>query len=118
MNNKGLINVRNNPNDLIYTPSELSEKLISFIPIKENDILLDGFKGNGSFYNNFPESNKKDWCEIEEGRDFFCYNKKINWCISNPPFSMFTKILKKSSRSSRRFLRIMSGSSLILFTRQ
>lgn len=97
MNNSGLIKLKQKPNDMIYTPSALAKKLISFIPINENDILLDGFKGSGAFYNNFPDKNKKFWCEIEEGKDFFSYNKKVNWSISNPPFSMITKIIKKSS---------------------
>jgi len=97
MNNSGLNKVKKQPNDMIYTPFDLAEKLISFIPINENDSLLDGFKGSGAFFQNFPDNNKKYYCEIEEGIDFFSFNKKVNWSISNPPFSLITKILKKSS---------------------
>jgi hypothetical protein len=97
MNVDGLNKLKSKPNDLIYTPLELSKKLIDIVPIKKEDVLLDAFKGSGSFFNQFPITNKKEWCEIEEGIDFFSYNKKVDWIISNPPFSEITKIIKKSS---------------------
>ena len=68
-------------NDIFYTPSDVVDdcmKLIS-ISIKESDILLDPFLGNGAFYNKFPDINTKFWCEIEKGVGFFDYNQKIDW---------------------------------------
>ena len=38
----------------------------------------------------------KDYCEIEEGKDFFEYTKKMNWIIGNPPYSLFEKFLRHS----------------------
>lgn len=83
------------PNDIIYTPDELSKDCISIIDIKESDFLLDPFLGKGSFYNNYPEVNKKDWCEIEKNKDFFKYQNNVDWIISNPPFSKLNDILIK-----------------------
>ena len=70
------------------TPIELSKDLVKHIPLQEGDDVLEPFKGEGSFYNNFPNFVNKDWCEIEEGRDYKDYDKPFDWVISNPPFRL------------------------------
>ena len=35
-----------------------------------------------------------DWCEIGEGRDFLRYNQKLDWIISNPPWSKILVFIK------------------------
>jgi hypothetical protein len=61
------------------------------IRLEDNDIVLEPFKGEGSFYNNFPDNVIKEWTEIQEGKDYQDYNKDIDWVISNPPFRLETK---------------------------
>ena len=39
---------------------------------------------------------KKDWCEIDKGRDFFDYTDKVDWIISNPPYSILDEVLEHS----------------------
>ena len=80
-------------NDIFYTPSEVVDDCMKLIDIKESDILLDPFYGAGAFYSKFPDINTKLWCEIEKGVDFFDYHRKVDWIISNPPFSKLTKVL-------------------------
>lgn len=48
---------------------------------------LDPCKGSGAFYDALPSP--KDWCEIEQGRDFLIYRptRKVDWIISNTPWS-------------------------------
>lgn len=86
---------KKNPNDVIYTPKELAIDCISVVPIAEGDTVLDPFLGGGVFYHNYPQENPKDWCEIEKGRDFFEYDQKVDWVISNPPFSKLNDVLDK-----------------------
>ena len=85
-----------NPNDVIYTPKELAINCINSFNLKTNDIVLDPFFGNGIFFNNYPDYVIKQFCEIEPPfcKDFFEYNEKVDWIISNPPFSMLTKVLE------------------------
>jgi hypothetical protein len=80
-------------NDNVYTPSDVVDDCMSLVDIGQFDTLLDPFYGDGAFYTKYPAINKKDWCEIEKGIDFFEYNKKVDWIISNPPFSKMTKVL-------------------------
>lgn len=71
-----------------HTPEIIARDIIKQINIKKNDIVLEPFNGDGVFLNNFPCC-IKEFCEIKEGLDFFDYNKKVDWIISNPPFRVF-----------------------------
>lgn len=84
----------NKPNDDISTPLEISKLIIDKFLLY--GVVLDAFRGNGSFYNQFPANCIKDWCEIKEGKDFFTYNNKVDWIISNPPYSIFDDVLEHS----------------------
>ena len=88
----------NNERDKIYTPEETAKKIINKIDELYNlqGIILDPCKGPGAFYNNFPDKCQKDYCEIDEGKDFFKYNKRVSWVVSNPPYSIFNEFLTHS----------------------
>jgi hypothetical protein len=60
------------------------------LEIEAGDILLEPFKGEGSFYNNFPENTTNHFTEIEEGLDYKDFNQTVDWVISNPPFRLET----------------------------
>lgn len=87
-------------NDELYTPPSLSKKLISNIDIEEYHSCLDPFYGIGSFFNNFNNNEKNDFCEINLGTNFFNYKKKHDWVVSNPPFSQLTKIFQHTIKLS------------------
>lgn len=89
---------KDNPNDRVYTPPAIAEICYkSLPPIPSNALLLDPFRGKGAFYDLFPEG-QRDWCEIDdsESRDFFDYNKHVDWIISNPPYSILDDVLDHS----------------------
>ncbi len=89
---------KNNDKDKVYTPEETAKKIITKIDELYNiqGIILDPCKGSGAFYNNFPDKCEKDYCEIDEDKDFFKYDKKVDWIISNPPYSIFNDFLVHS----------------------
>jgi len=88
--------VPNSGNDEIYTPDYLAKQIINYFKqyFKTNDLFLEPCKGNGSFYKYLPEN--KEWCEIKENKNFFDYNKQVDWIITNPPFSLVRDFLKHS----------------------
>lgn len=90
---KGLM-TGNDKNDKVYTPLPIAKRIIDLFPLYGK--VLDPFKGGGAFYNQYPDFVDKDWCEIDEGRDFFDYTEKVDWIISNPPYSIFDEVLKHS----------------------
>ena len=96
---KQLLNIQHRKstdiNDKFYTPLPLAIKLIEMTNIQPLDIVLDPSKGLGVFYDNLPECSK-DWCEIEENIDFYKYTNNVDVIIGNPPFSQWTKWIKKT----------------------
>lgn len=91
---KGKCLTGHKPNDMITTPIEISKQVIDMFNLYGK--VLDPFKGSGSFYDQFPDSVIKDWCEINEGRDFFDYVDRVDWIISNPPYSILDDVLDHS----------------------
>lgn len=76
--------------DVVYTPEHIVDWIIDYF--KPTGFILDPCCGDGAFYNKFAEP--KDWCEIRKGRDFFEYNKKVDWIITNPPFTNVEKFME------------------------
>lgn len=85
-----------NPNDDIMTPRHIAKRIIDELPINTFDALLDPFKGDGAFYDQFPITLHRYWCEIKEGKDFFDFKTPVEWIISNPPYSKFTDVMQHS----------------------
>ena len=69
---------------LHMTPVALAEDILSLIPSLPGDSYYEPFKGEGSFYDAMPSP--KSYTEIDEGSDFFNYQIKHDWIITNPPF--------------------------------
>jgi len=82
-----------NPNDVVFTPKEIAEYVVKWA--NPSGFILDPCAGGKVFYKNFP-TKKRDWCEIADGKDFFDWEKEVDWIISNPPYSNFDKFLDHS----------------------
>lgn len=74
-------------NDKFMTPINLVEKIVYHFQPKGN--ILEPCIGSGNFYNFLKgwiqKGHTLDWCEIDKGKDFFDYEKKVDWIITNPP---------------------------------
>lgn len=76
--------------DIVMTPEWLAKEIIQHF--NPSGVILDPCRGEGAFYDNFP-GNKNEWCELSEGEDFLTYNKKVDWIITNPPWSKMQQFL-------------------------
>lgn len=76
--------------DNVMTPTHIAKIVIEHY--KPLGFTLEPAKGTGNIYNLLPEP--KDWCEIAEGKDFFEFNGKVDWIITNPPYSIYNLFLK------------------------
>ena len=70
--------------DIVMTPEYLAKEIIEHY--NPSGVILDPSRGTGAFYDNF-QSDEKDWCELAEEKDFLAYDKKVDWIITNPPWS-------------------------------
>jgi len=77
--------------DIVLTPDWVAYAIVQ--RFKPSGRILDPCKGEGAFLQFLPGA---DWCEIREGRDFFLWDKPIDWIVSNPPYSIFSQFLRHS----------------------
>ena len=77
----------NDPYLFHQTPTALARLLVATLPLAEGDVLVEPFRGEGAFWDAFPEGFTKDWAEITQGRDYTSL-KDYDWVITNPPFRM------------------------------
>jgi hypothetical protein len=90
--------MKDNPADKVYTPEHVVLEVLEILkPYYDywdtQQSTLEPFRGEGAFYHKLPLQTQ--WCEIDEGKDFFDYNDKVDWIITNPPYSIFDKCLDK-----------------------
>ena len=80
-------------NDKVMTPVALAKQCVDILSphFQPEDSFLEPCRGTGSFYDLLPPN--KDWCEIDNKKDFFQYNGKVDWIITNPPYSIYEDFL-------------------------
>ncbi|MSU72083.1 MAG: hypothetical protein EXS43_07035 [Opitutus sp.] len=83
-------------NDEVQTPPELARRLVKhFRPWGR---ILEPCRGDGNFLAALPR--RTVWCEIKAGRDFFAWDRKVDWIITNPPWSEIRLFLQHAMRYS------------------
>ena len=87
-----LIPTNTKRNDCIQTPIALAQQIVAHF--NPSGKILEPCKGDGNFLTALPK--ETEWCEILEGRDFFTYKNKVDWVITNPPYSQMRKFMQKS----------------------
>ena len=81
-----------NKNDVVFTPDNIAKQICEMFDIK--GIVLEPCKGEGAFLKYLPENT--EWCEIADGKNYYDYNKKVDWLVTNPPYSDFNRFLEHS----------------------
>ena len=102
---------RDTPNDVFITPLPLAKIQIDMIKAEPQEVWMDPFKNDGSYFNQFPqhEGVEHEWTEILYGRDFFTYRGEVDIICSNPPFSLINKCLEKFVELKPRVISILIG---------
>ena len=89
----GFVPKSNTPEkDLVMTPHWLALDILNHFQVSGS--YLDPCKGDGAFYDQCSVQTK-DWCELSLGRDFMNYSGKVDWIITNPPWSKMRDFLSK-----------------------
>ena len=72
------------------TPPHIARLIVD--EFRPEGLCLEPCRGTGTIYNCLPEP--REWCEVDEGRDFFDYHEKVDWIITNPPYSIYDNFLE------------------------
>lgn len=78
--------------DVVYTPLWAARDIVEWF--KPSGTILEPSKGGGAFMRYLPP--ETEWCEIQEGRDFYSWSKRVDWIIGNPPYSGIPTWLRHS----------------------
>jgi hypothetical protein len=81
--------------DVVQTPVEMAGRLVQHF--KPQGRILEPCRGQGHFLQFLPGA---EWCELKEGRDFMEWDKKVDWIITNPPWSKIRSFLQHAMRWS------------------
>ena len=81
-----------NPNDVVFTPDWLAKQICGMFSISGK--VLEPCKGEGAFLKYLPQNT--DWCEIADGKNYYDYNEKVDWIVTNPPYSDYNRFLSHS----------------------
>lgn len=85
-----------------YTAPEVVKECLAITPIIDTESILDAGSGkNKVWFNTLTNKNKYE-CEIEDGIDFYKWDRKVDWVIGNPPFSEGNKFLFKASEIAQK----------------
>lgn len=78
-----------NPNDVVFTPVLIAKRIVGMF--QPSGRILEPCKGEGAFLKVLPSGT--EWCEITEGKDFFDWIDRVDWIVTNPPYSNFNQFL-------------------------
>ena len=104
------IQSRKNPNDKIYTPPVVVDMMLDFCEYKAGQSVLEPARGLGAIYDKLKSP--KEFCEIDEDKDYFDYNKKVELIITNPPYSLIDAFLKHTYTLCDKFCFLIGCYSL------
>lgn len=79
--------------DVVLTPAHIASGIVDYF--KPSGRILDPCKGDGAFLRQMPGA---EYCELQEGRDFFDWREPVDWIVSNPPYSVFLEWMRHSFR--------------------
>lgn len=87
--------VPKNGNDTVYTPNQLALTIVKALNPK--GLILEPCSGGGAFVRAFEKQGLEYIsCEIDKGSDFFDFKDRVDWVITNPPWSQARKFLQHS----------------------
>jgi hypothetical protein len=87
-----LLQMALDPIDVVYTPDWVARDMVNFF--QPTGRILEPCKGRGVFLKYLPTT--AEWCEIDEGRDFFKFSERVDYLFGNPPYKIFSKWMAHS----------------------
>lgn len=85
-----------------YTPEALAKRLVSLVPVKPTDTVLDPSAGKNNVFLKHIKAKRKLRCEIEDGTDFLATPLSYDWAITNPPYHLLRKFVDKTADEARK----------------
>lgn len=91
-------------NDEVQTPLPLAQMLVGHF--RPRGRVLEPCRGEGNIFRYLPSGSFA--CEINEGSDFLAWNEKVDWIITNPPWSRVREFLLHAMSVSDNIVFLMT----------
>ncbi len=102
---RGLVPPKNEAaQDRVMTPPNLAKAIIEHFSHAMEGRVLDPSRGEGAFFDQFPDHVERHWCEISEGRDFLSWSDRVEWVVTNPPWSELRTFTRHAMRVSENIV--------------
>ncbi len=79
--------------DIVLTPELLAAQIVAVFADRMKSYVHEHSREDGAFFDAFPPHVTRHWCELSEGRDFFGWTQKVDWIVTNPPYSQLRSFL-------------------------
>jgi len=89
--------------DVVQTPLEMAGRLVRHF--RPTGRILEPCCGQGHFLAHMPGASS---CEIQRGEDFFDWNEKVDWIITNPPWSQIRPFLNHAMEVADQVVFLMT----------
>jgi hypothetical protein len=89
--------------DVVQTPIDMAERVVRHFQPRGD--ILEPCCGEGNFLRFLPGA---DWCEISRGRDFLQWDDKVDWIITNPPWSQIRVFLNHAMQYADHVVFLMT----------
>ena len=76
--------------------------LLLTLALDENDSVLDAGSGENKIWYNALNNKVKYECELNDGCDFYVWDKAVDWVVGNPPFHESWKFFDKTSQIAHK----------------
>lgn len=90
-------------NDVIQTPIEMAGRVAEHF--RPTGSILEPCCGDGNFLRFLPGA---DWCEIDRGRDFLQWRGRVDWIVTNPPWSQIRVFLNHAMTCADNIVFLMT----------
>ena len=90
-------------NDDVQTPPDLAERIVRHF--RPKGTVLEPCSGRGNFLRFLRRACS---CEIKNGTDFFQWRKRVDWIITNPPWSQIRAFLQHSMETADNIVFLMT----------
>jgi hypothetical protein len=80
--------------DTVYTPAWAARDMVQYF--SPSGKILEPCSGTGAFLQFLPSNTLS--CELQNGTDFFAWAQKVDWIITNPPYSKLRPFMVHSFR--------------------
>lgn len=95
--------------DRVFTPDWCARDMVAHF--RPSGIILEPAAGDGAILAHLPPETLT--CEIDQGSNFFAFDGKVDWIITNPPYSKTRPFFNKAATVARDIVFLVPARNIV-----